>query len=57
VRAVHPVYWIGLVSLLAVEVSLLPQLNGDTVAWINQGLGALGEHLGALYDPEPTVEF
>lgn len=56
-RAVHPVYWIGLVALFAVEVSLLPQINGDTVAWINRGLAAIGEYLGVLYRPEPTVEF
>lgn len=56
-RAVHPVYWIGLGALLVVEVSLLPQVNGDTVAWINQGLAAVGEHLGVLYQPDPTVEF
>ncbi|GAA4869446.1 hypothetical protein [Luteimonas vadosa] len=57
VRSVHPVYWIGLVAVLGVEASLFPQLNGDTVAWINQWIGALGEHLGVFYDPEPTVEF
>lgn len=56
-RAVHPVYWIGLVVLFAVEVLLLPQVNEDAVAWINQGLAALGEHLSVLYQPEPTVEF
>lgn len=56
-RAVHPVYWIGLVTLLFVEVSLLPQVNGDTVTWINHGLAAVGEYLGILYQPEPTVEF
>lgn len=56
-RTVHPVYWIGLAVLFAVEVPLLPQVNGDVVAWINQGLAALGEHLGVLYQPEPTVEF
>jgi hypothetical protein len=56
-RTVHPVYWIGLVALLAVEVSLLPQINGDTVGWINRGLATIGESLSVLYDPEPTVEF
>jgi hypothetical protein len=56
-RAVHPVYWIGLVALFAVEVPLLPQINGDAVAWINERLAAIGEHLGFLYQPEPTVEF
>lgn len=56
-RAVHPVYWVGLVVLFAVEGSLLPQLNGETVSWINEGLSALGEHLGVFYEPEPTVEF
>lgn len=56
-QAVHPVYWVGLVALLAVEGSLLPQLSGETVAWINQGLAAVGEQLGVLYQPAPTVEF
>ncbi len=56
-RVVHPVYWIGLVSMLAVQVSLLPQINGNTVTWINHGLAAVGEHLSVLYEPEPTVEF
>lgn len=56
-RAVHPVYWIGLATLLVVEISLLPQVNGDAVAWINQGLAAIGDHLGILYQPHPTVVF
>ncbi len=56
-RAVHPVYWIGLVALFAVEVSLLPQVNGEAVARINQGLAAIGEQLGVLYEPDPTVDF
>lgn len=56
-RAVHPAYWIGLVALLAVQTSLLPQVNGDLVAHINQGLAAIGDHLGILYQPDPTVEF
>ena len=56
-RAVHPVYWIGFAALVVIEVSLLPQVNGDAVAWINQGLAAIGDHLGILYQPHPTVEF
>lgn len=56
-RAVHPVYWVGLVALLAVEASLLPQVNGATVAWINDGLAVMGEQLSVLYQPAPTVEF
>lgn len=56
-RAVHAVYWIGLVALFAVELPLLPQINSDAVAWINERLAAMGEHLGFLYHPEPTVEF
>jgi hypothetical protein len=55
-RAVHPVYWMGVGALLVVEISLLPQVNGDAVAWINQGLAAIGDHLGILYQPHPTVE-
>jgi hypothetical protein len=56
-RAVHPVYWIGLVAMLAVEIPLLPQVNADGVAWINQWLAAIGEQLSFLYVPDPTVEF
>jgi hypothetical protein len=56
-RAVHPVYWIGLVALFAVEFPLLPQVNADLVAWINQGLAVVGESLSVFYHPEPTVEF
>lgn len=56
-RAVHPVHWIGLVVMLAVEVPLLPQVNADGVAWINGWLALAGEHLSFLYQPEPTVEF
>ncbi|MDZ7671038.1 MAG: hypothetical protein U5Q16_17050 [Gammaproteobacteria bacterium] len=56
-RAVHPVYWIGLAAMLAVEIPLLPQINPEGVAWINQWLAAIGEHLGFLYVPDPTVEF
>lgn len=54
---VHPAYWIGLIALFAVEVPLLPQVNGDLVAWINDGLAVVGEQLGVFYEPEPTVEF
>lgn len=54
---VRRVYLIGLVAMLVVEISLLPQLNSETVAWINQGLAALGEQLNALYLPDPTIEF
>lgn len=56
-QAVHPAYWVGLVALFAVQGLLLPQFNGDAVASINDGLAVIGEHLGAFYDPEPTVEF
>jgi hypothetical protein len=56
-RTVHPVYWVGLIVMLAVEVSLLPQVNGDLVAWLNQGLATIGEHLSFFDEPEPTVEF
>jgi len=55
--AVHRVYWIGLLVMRAVEISLLPQVNGGLVEWINQGLAAIGEHTNVLYQPEPTVEF
>ena len=37
---VHRAYLIGLITLIVVEVSLLPQLNGETVALINEGLGS-----------------
>lgn len=56
-RAVHPAYWIGICALLVVEISVLPQVNGEAVAWINQGLAAIGDYLGILYQPHPTVEF
>lgn len=55
--AVHRVYWIGLLTMFVVEVSLLPQINGGLVEWINQGLAAIGEYTNVLYQPEPTVEF
>lgn len=56
-RHVHPVYWIGLAAMFAVEISLLPQVSEANVAWVNQWLAALGEQMGFLYTPEPTVEF
>ena len=56
-RSVHSVYWIGLVVMFAVEVSLLPQVSEADVAWVNQWLAALGEQVGFLYSPEPTAEF
>ncbi|MGK7391901.1 MAG: hypothetical protein ACNS60_16240 [Candidatus Cyclobacteriaceae bacterium M2_1C_046] len=56
-RAVHPVYWISLFMLLAVEISLLPQVNPKTVLFINEGLAVIGENLSIFYEPEPTVEF
>ena len=55
--SVHPVYWIGLAALFVVEISLLPQDGEANVAWVNQWLAALGEQIGFLYQPEPTVEF
>ena len=56
-RFVHPVYWIGLVAMLAIELSLLPQVSETNVAWVNHWIAVLGEQVGFLYDPEPTVEF
>ncbi len=56
-RSVHAAYLIGLVAMFVVEVSLLPQVSEANVAWVNQWLAALGEQVGFLYDPEPTVEF
>lgn len=56
-KFVHPVYWVGLIGMLVVEVSLLPQVNGEVVAWINEGLATIGEYLSVFYTPEPTVEF
>ncbi|SMD43975.1 hypothetical protein SAMN00777080_2589 [Aquiflexum balticum DSM 16537] len=55
-RYVHPAYWAGLIVMLIVEVSLLPQVNGEMVAWINEGLAAIGEYLGDFYPTEPTGE-
>jgi hypothetical protein len=54
---VHRVYWIGLFTMLVVEVSLLPQLNGAFVEWLNQGLAVIGEYINYFYQPEPTVDF
>jgi hypothetical protein len=54
--SVHPVYWIGLAAMFAVEVPLLPQVSEGTVAWVNGWLAALGDRIGFLYVPEPTVE-
>jgi len=56
-KSVHPVYWIGLIGMFVVEVSLLPQVNEEIVARINEALAAIGEHLSFFYQPEPTVEF
>ena len=56
-RSIHPVYWVGIASFVFVMAPLLPQLSEETVAWVNQWLAALGEQLGFLYSPEPTVEF
>ncbi|MEN2284320.1 hypothetical protein AAGF08_19405 [Algoriphagus sp. SE2] len=55
-KNVHPVYWVGLVVMLIVEVSLLPQVNGEMVAWINEGLAPIGEYLRDFYPTEPTGE-
>lgn len=48
---------VGLVTMLAVEIPLLGQVNADGVAWLNQWLAAIGEQLAFLYVPDPTVEF
>ncbi len=56
-RLVHPAYLVGLATFIFVMVPLLPQVSESNVAWVNQWLAALGEHIGFLYDPEPTVEF
>lgn len=55
--SVHPAYWVGLSTFVFVMIPLLPQVSEGNVAWVNQWLAALGEQLGFLYDPEPTVEF
>ncbi|CAD5264390.1 MULTISPECIES: hypothetical protein [unclassified Imperialibacter] len=54
-KFVHPVYWIGLVGMLVVEVSLLPEVNGEFVAWINEGLAPIGKYLSFFYPANPTV--
>lgn len=56
-RSVHLAYWIGLATFVFVMIPLLPQVSEENVAWVNQWLAMLGERLGFLYDPEPTVEF
>ena len=55
--SVHLTYWVGLSTFVFVMIPLLPQVSEGNVAWVNQWLAALGEQLGFLYDPEPTVEF
>lgn len=56
-RSVHPAYWVGLAAFVLVMLPLLPQISEANVAWVNQWLAALGEKLGFLYEPEPTVKF
>lgn len=56
-RSVHVAYWIGISTFVFVLFPLLPQVSEGNVAWVNQWLAALGEQLGFLYNPEPTVEF
>ncbi len=48
-KFVHPVYWIGLIGMLVVEVSLLPQVNGDLIAWMNGGLAVIGGYLSVFF--------
>ena len=56
-QSIHPAYWVGLSTFVFVMIPLLPQVSEGNVAWVNQWLAALGDQLGFLYDPEPTVEF
>ena len=56
-RSVHLAYWVGLSTFVFVMIPLFPQVSEDNVAWVNHWLAALGEQLGFLYNPEPTVEF
>ena len=56
-RSIHPAYVFGLIAMFTVEVSLLPQVSESNVMWVNQLLASLGEQIGFLYEPEPTVEF
>ena len=54
---VHRAYVIGLTILIVVESLLLPQLNGELVAWINEGMAVIGEQMRIFYTPDPTIEF
>lgn len=56
-RRVHRVYWIGLLTMLAVETAVLPQLNPGLVDWMDARMASVGERLGVLYRPDPTVQF
>jgi hypothetical protein len=56
-RSVHPAYWAGIAAFIFILIPLFPQVSEDNVAWVNQWLAVLGEQLGFLYSPEPTVEF
>lgn len=50
-KFVHPVYWVGLIGMLVVEVSLLPQVNGEMVTWITERLAPIGKYLRIFYNP------
>jgi hypothetical protein len=56
-RRVHRAYWIGLVTMLAVQTATLPQVNPGLVDWMDARMASVGERLGALYRPDPTVQF
>lgn len=56
-RRVHRAYWIGLLTMLAVEAAVLPQLNPGLVDWMDARMASVGERLGVLYRPDPTVQF
>ena len=56
-RRVHRVYWIGLLTMLAVETAVLPQLNPGLVDFMDARMASVGERLGFFYRPDPTVQF
>lgn len=54
-KKVHSAYLIGLMVMLVVEISLLPQVNGGLVDWLNQILAYIGENLSFLYPSETSI--
>lgn len=48
-KTVHPIYWIGLIAILIVELILLPQINIELVGQLNEVLSIIGKNLIIFY--------